>query len=121
MSLISDNMPAEAMTPAFNFTPVISARPRRPITPIPREVVMHQDPCHRHAVFEVDLAREEARRRAEVVLALGPHWDPAAALRDEEDAHELLYSGLDAQQRETYDRLVSAGVLPRRETRRAAD
>ncbi|MFB9837680.1 DUF6400 family protein [Actinoallomurus acaciae] len=82
---------------------------------------MHQDPRHRYVTFEVDLEREEARRRAEVVAALGPHWDPAAALRDEEAAHDLLYSGLDARQQEIYDRLVSAGVLPRREPGRAAD
>jgi hypothetical protein len=72
-------------------------------------------------VFEIDLAREEARRRAEVLTALGPDWDPIAALREEEAAYALLYSGLDARQRETYAMLVSAGVLPPRGTGHAAD
>jgi hypothetical protein len=82
---------------------------------------LNQDQHHPYAVFEIDLVREEARRRAEVVAALGPDWDPLAALRDEEDAHALLYSGLDARQRETYAMLVAAGVLPRRESGHAAD
>jgi hypothetical protein len=82
---------------------------------------MRSNPPARHAVLAIDLRAEEVRRRAEVVAALGPHWDPAAVLRGEQDAHDLLYSGLDAEQRETYDRLVSAGVLPRREPGRAAD
>jgi uncharacterized protein DUF6400 len=82
---------------------------------------MHPDPRQRHAVFEIDLRHEEARRRAEVVAALGPHWDPAAVLRGEEEAYGLLYSGLDAEQRATYDRLASAGVLPPREAGHAAD
>lgn len=72
------------------------------------------------AVFEIDLAREEARRRAEVVAALGPGWDPVAALQAEEEAEDLLYSGLDAGQRATYAMLVSAGVLPERGHLRAA-
>lgn len=76
---------------------------------------------HEPAVFEIDLVREEARRRAEVVAALGPDWDPAAALRAEEEAHDLLYSGLDAGQRATYAMLVSAGVLSPREPGHAAD
>jgi hypothetical protein len=75
----------------------------------------------RHHVFEIDLAQEEARRRAEVVTALGPAWDPLAALREEEAAYALLYSGLDAGQRATYAMLVSAGVLPPREAGHAAD
>jgi hypothetical protein len=75
----------------------------------------------RHHVFEIDLAHEEARRRAEVVTALGPNWDPIAALRQEEEAHALLYSGLDERQRDTYDMLVSAGVLPPRAAGHAAD
>jgi hypothetical protein len=82
---------------------------------------MSQPPNPTYTVFEIDLVREEARRRAEVVAALGPHWDPVAALRAEEEAHDLLYSGLDARQRATYDMLVSAGVLPRRESGHAAD
>ncbi|MFB6769327.1 MULTISPECIES: DUF6400 family protein [unclassified Streptomyces] len=62
--------------------------------------------------FVLDLSFEEARRRAEVVAALGPDWDPVAALRSEQEAHALLYSGLDAEQERTYAMLVAAGVLP---------
>jgi Family of unknown function (DUF6400) len=76
---------------------------------------------HTYAVFELDLAREETRRRAEVVAALGPDWDPVATLRAEQQAHELLYSGLDARQQALYDMLVAAGVLPGREAGHAAD
>jgi hypothetical protein len=76
---------------------------------------------HEHVVFEIDLVHEEARRRAEVVAALGPDWDPIATLRAEEEAYALLYSGLDAEQRATYEMLVSAGVLPPREPGHAAD
>ncbi|WP_323445508.1 DUF6400 family protein [Streptomyces yaizuensis] len=70
--------------------------------------------------FTIDLTFEEVRRRAEVVAALGPDWDPVAALRGEEEAYERLYSGLDAEQRRTYDLLVAAGVLPGEEPGRAA-
>ncbi|MFE7772677.1 DUF6400 family protein [Streptomyces sp. NPDC057445] len=62
--------------------------------------------------FTIDLTFEEARRRAEVVAALGPDWDPMAALQAEDEAYTLLYSGLDAEQQRTYDMLVDAGVLP---------
>ncbi|MGW8455605.1 DUF6400 family protein [Streptomyces niveus] len=62
--------------------------------------------------FTIDLTFEEARRRAEVVTALGSEWDPVAAMRGEDEAYALLYSGLDAEQRRTYDMLVAAGVLP---------
>ena len=82
---------------------------------------MSQPPNPTSTVFEIDLVHEEARRRVEVVAALGPHWDPIAALRAEEEAYDLLYSGLDARQQATYDMLVSAGVLPRREPGHAAD
>jgi hypothetical protein len=74
-----------------------------------------------HVVFALDLAREEVRRRAAVVAALGPYWDPAAVLRDERAAYDLLYSGLDARQQAIFDMLVTAGVLPGRETGHAAD
>jgi hypothetical protein len=74
-----------------------------------------------HAVFEIDLTLEEARRRAEVVTALGPAWDPVEAMLGEEAAYDALYSDLDAGQREIYDMLVSAGVLPPRKTGHAAD
>ncbi|MFE9296978.1 DUF6400 family protein [Streptomyces niveus] len=62
--------------------------------------------------FTIDLTFEEARRRAEVVTGLGPEWDPVAAMRGEDEAYALLYSGLDAEQQRTYDMLVAAGVLP---------
>ncbi|MFJ4466719.1 DUF6400 family protein [Streptomyces sp. NPDC089424] len=68
-----------------------------------------------HVPFSIDLTREEARRRAEVLAALGPDWDPVEALRSEEAAHALLYSGLDEEQERTYAMLVAAGVLPRRD------
>ncbi|MEV5310952.1 DUF6400 family protein [Streptomyces sp. NPDC052610] len=64
--------------------------------------------------FTLDLTLEEARRRAEVLAALGPDWDPVAALRAEQAAEDLLYSGLDADQERTYALLVAAGVLPAR-------
>ncbi|MFJ4922748.1 DUF6400 family protein [Streptomyces sp. NPDC088725] len=62
--------------------------------------------------FMIDLTVEEARRRTEVMAALGPDWDPVAALQGEDEAYALLYSGLDAEQQHTYDMLVAAGVLP---------
>ncbi|GII78828.1 hypothetical protein Sru01_38100 [Sphaerisporangium rufum] len=71
--------------------------------------------------FEFDLAGHEARRRAEVLAALGPGWDPPAAMRAEDAAAGLLYSGLDAGQRATYRMLVAAGVLPPREGGAASD
>ncbi|MER6411308.1 DUF6400 family protein [Streptomyces humidus] len=68
----------------------------------------------------VDLGAHEMLRRAHVLDALGPDWDPVAALRGEEAAYDLLYSGLDAEQQRVYDELVSAGVLPSRGDGRAA-
>ncbi|MEV4915710.1 DUF6400 family protein [Streptomyces tirandamycinicus] len=73
---------------------------------------MDQDRSPDLTPFEIDLTFEEARRRAEVVAALGPDWDPVAALEGEQAAYALLYSGLDAGQRRTYDMLVATGVLP---------
>ncbi|WP_328335481.1 MULTISPECIES: DUF6400 family protein [unclassified Streptomyces] len=70
--------------------------------------------------FTIDLTSDEVRRRAEVVAALGSDWDPVAALRGEDEAYALLYSGLDAEQQRTYDMLVAAGVLPGEEPGRAA-
>ncbi|WP_371494230.1 DUF6400 family protein [Kitasatospora sp. NBC_00374] len=70
--------------------------------------------------FDLDLTIEEARRRAEVVAALGPDWDPVAVMRGEDEAYALLYSGLDADQQRTYDGLVAAGVLPAQRPGRAA-
>jgi hypothetical protein len=70
--------------------------------------------AHPTVDFSVDLSSHEMLRRAHVLDALGPDWDPLAALRGEEAAYELLYSGLSAEQQRVYDELVSAGVLPRR-------
>ena len=81
---------------------------------------MNQDNSPGLIPFTIDLTFEEARRRAEVVAALGPDWDPVAALQDEEAAYALLYSGLDAEQQRMYDQLVAAGVLPGEEPGRAA-
>jgi hypothetical protein len=66
--------------------------------------------------FVVDLSSHETLRRTHVLAALGPDWDPVAALRDEEAAHDLLYSDLSPEQQRVYDELVSAGVLQRRGT-----
>ncbi|MFD9127754.1 DUF6400 family protein [Kitasatospora sp. NPDC059571] len=63
--------------------------------------------------FEFDLTEGETRRRAQVMAALGDTWDPVEVLRGEEEAHALLYSGLDEQQQRIHDDLVAAGVLPR--------
>ncbi|MFH7598700.1 DUF6400 family protein [Streptomyces racemochromogenes] len=62
--------------------------------------------------FSVDLTSQEMLRRAQVMAALGPEWDPVEVLRGEEAAYDLLYSGLDAEQQRLYDDLVAAGVLP---------
>ncbi|MFD9096656.1 DUF6400 family protein [Streptomyces collinus] len=64
--------------------------------------------------FTVDLTSHEMLRRTHALAALGPDWDPVAALRGEQEAYDLLYSGLDAEQQRVYDELVAAGVLPRR-------
>ncbi|MFD0354249.1 DUF6400 family protein [Streptomyces sp. NPDC127110] len=71
-------------------------------------------------VFAVDLTSQEMLRRAQVMAALGPDWDPVEVLRGEEEAYDLLYSGLDAEQQRMYDDLVAAGVLPVRGGGRAA-
>ena len=42
-------------------------------------------------------------------------------LAEEQQAVDLLYSGLDDEQQRIYDNLVSAGVLPERGAGRAAD
>lgn len=69
---------------------------------------------HLH-LLEIDLTRDEARRRAEVIAALGEGWDPIAVMEGEEEAYRLLYSGLDEEQRAIYRQLREAGVLPARE------
>ncbi|WP_369222730.1 DUF6400 family protein [Streptomyces sp. R39] len=64
--------------------------------------------------FSVDLTGHEMTRRAHVMAALGDDWDPVGMVRGEEEAYDMLYSGLDAEQQRLYDTLVAAGVLPRR-------
>ncbi|MFJ8000718.1 DUF6400 family protein [Streptomyces sp. NPDC096310] len=81
---------------------------------------MNQDNAHELTPFMIDLTFEEARRRTEVMAALGPDWDPVAALQGEDEAYALLYSGLDAEQQRTYDMLVAAGILPGEDPGRAA-
>jgi hypothetical protein len=80
---------------------------------------MNQDSDTGIISFEMDLTSDEARRRAEVVAALGPDWDPVEVLRGEDEAYALLYSGLDTGQQRLYDMLVEAGVLPGEEPGRA--
>jgi hypothetical protein len=70
--------------------------------------------------FAFDLSAHEMRRRAEVIKALGPDWDPIAVLQGESEAYALLYSGLDAQEQAVYQQLVDAGVLPQPGVRRDA-
>lgn len=70
--------------------------------------------------FTIDLTSQETLRRARVMEAVGPDWDPIEVLRGEEAAYDLLYGGLDADQQRVYDDLVTAGVLPRRGGGRAA-
>ncbi|MGY4920907.1 DUF6400 family protein [Streptomyces sp. 900105755] len=64
--------------------------------------------------FSVDLTGHELTRRAHVMAALGDDWDPVETVRGEEEAYDLLYSGLDPEQQRLYDTLLAAGVLPRR-------
>ncbi|MGW7378983.1 DUF6400 family protein [Streptomyces sp. NPDC054794] len=64
--------------------------------------------------FSIDLGEHEVLRRAHVLDAIGPDWDPVAVLQGEEAAYDLLYSGLSEEQQRVYDDLVAAGVLPRR-------
>ena len=71
--------------------------------------------------FAYDLTLDEVRRRTAVLEAIGDDWDPIRALAEEEQAYDMLYSNLDAQQQRHYDSLVSAGVLPERAVDRAAD
>ncbi|MBB5926993.1 DUF6400 family protein [Streptomyces echinatus] len=69
--------------------------------------------------FAVDLTDHEMTRRAHVMAALGADWDPVEMMRREEEAYDMLYSGLDEEQQRVYDTLVRAGVLPRRGDGRA--
>jgi hypothetical protein len=60
--------------------------------------------------FIFDLTAHEIRRITAVLDAM-PDWDPAAVLAAEVEAHSLLYSGLDTEQRFVYDLLREEGVL----------
>ncbi len=60
--------------------------------------------------FHFDLAAHEQQRLA-AVLDAASDLDPGAVLVSETEAHRMLYSGLDAEQRATYRLLVDAGVL----------
>ena len=71
--------------------------------------------------FAYDLTLDEARRRTAVLEAIGDDWDPVAVLAEEDRAYEMLYSDLDEEQQRIYDELVSAGVLPERDSDRVAD
>ena len=71
--------------------------------------------------FVHDLTMDEARRRAAVLVAVEDDWAPLRVLAEEQQAVDLLYSGLDDEQQLIYDNLVSAGVLPERGAGRAAD
>jgi Family of unknown function (DUF6400) len=62
------------------------------------------------ATHSFDLGAHEQRRLA-AVLAASPTLDILAVLESEEQAHRMLYSGLDAEQQATYRLLVEAGVL----------
>ncbi|MER7736510.1 DUF6400 family protein [Streptomyces erythrochromogenes] len=70
--------------------------------------------------FTIDLTAQETLRRAHVIQALGPHWNPLDTLLAEEAAHNLLYTGLDPHQQHLYNTLVTAGVLPARKDGHAA-
>lgn len=63
-----------------------------------------------------DLAVDESRRRAAVLHAIGAHWDPADVLANEQEAWEMLYSGLDGPTQQIYNDLAAARVIPRRQS-----
>ncbi|MCV7099230.1 DUF6400 family protein [Mycobacterium palustre] len=71
--------------------------------------------------FAYDLTVDEARRRSAVLEAIGDDWDPLAVLAEEQTAHDMLYSNLDAEQQRIYDELIRAGVLPSRTADRVTD
>jgi len=62
--------------------------------------------------FDIDLTAHEGARLAAVLDSLGPHWDPIEVYAGEAEAHRMLYSHLDADQRSSYDVLVAHKVLP---------
>ncbi|WP_371667436.1 DUF6400 family protein [Streptomyces sp. NBC_00289] len=102
-------MHPDAPTPGDPDEPDARSRPAagRPVSPALTD-------------FAVDLTSHELLRRAHVLDALGPDWDPLGALRDESAAYGLLYSGLSEEQQRVYDDLVAAGVLPGTGSGRAA-
>lgn len=71
--------------------------------------------------FAYDLTLDEARRRSAVLEAIGDDWDPITVLAEEQEAYDMLYSDLDAEQQRIYDELVLAGVLPDRTVDRVTD
>ncbi|MDQ2880306.1 MAG: DUF6400 family protein [Actinomycetota bacterium] len=60
--------------------------------------------------FFFDLTAHEICRMTAVLDAM-PDWDPAAVLAAEAEAHSLLYSGLNTEQRSVYDLPCEEGVL----------
>jgi hypothetical protein len=60
--------------------------------------------------FVFDLTAHEIHRLTSVLNAM-PEWDPIAVLAAEAEAHALLYSDLNAEQRSTYDLLYEEGVF----------
>ncbi len=81
-------------------------------TPERDHTMTDSDPDAPLTEVHFDLTADETARRAAVLAAIGPHWDPAAVLADEREAERLLHSGLDAQQRAIHRRLSEAGILP---------
>lgn len=61
--------------------------------------------------MDFNFSKDELLRRT-LFIEASEDFDPIAVLADEDKAHTMLYSGLDAKQRETLDMLVSAGVIP---------
>lgn len=66
--------------------------------------------------FGIDLGAHESTRLAAVLAALAeqPGWDPGRVLADEAQAHRMLYSDLDDDQRATLRLRTDAGVLDAR-------
>jgi Family of unknown function (DUF6400) len=71
---------------------------------------LHPGPAAELLPFTMALAADEVRRVGAVLDAM-PDWDPAAVLAAETEAHAMLYSGLDAEQRTVHALLCEAGVL----------
>ena len=67
-------------------------------------------------VMTFDLAVDESRRRAALLHAIGPHWDPVVVLANEQEAWEMLYSGLDGPTQQIYNDLAAARVILRRQS-----